>query len=246
MVNEYENTLRRLIIQTIGDKDDSPYRVIDDRILKWKEKREIESKKNNGVLLEDRLIYYSDFYDLKTIISKNWELFLPILNDKKRFEVFFQEIENYRNSIAHGRNINFSQESLLKGILSDLKNSITIYHNKNEMKDDYFVEIIRISDNLGNIWDSNSRPQQPILRVGDQYELVVEANDPLSRKIEYELSNKFSDFQIIQDSNRFTFTIENRFVNKSSWFMIKVCTPDSEYDNYTLKSIDLTVLPQKR
>lgn len=246
MVNEYENTLRRLVLQIIGDNDSSPYKVTEDRILKWKEKRETEAKKNNGILFEKRLLYYSDFYDLKTIITKNWELFLLILNDKKRFEVFFSEIESFRNTIAHGRIINFSQEFLLKGILSDLKNSITIYHNKNEMKDDYFVEIIRISDNLGNIWDSNSRPQQPILRVGDQYELVVEANDPLARKIEYELSNKFCDFKIIQDSNRFIFTIENKFVNKSSWFLIMVSTPDSEYENYALKSIDLTVLPQKR
>jgi len=244
MVNEYENTLRRLIYQIISDDDSSPYKVTDDRIQKWKEKREAESKKNNGILLEKRLLYYSDFYDLKTIILKNWELFLPILSDKKRFEVFFSEIESCRNAIAHGRNIISSQEFLLKGILSDLKNSITIYHNKNEMKDDFFIEIIRVCDNLGNIWDSNERPPQPTLRVGDEYELIVEANDPKNRRIEYEIFSA-KDFKIVQDSNRFNFTIENRLVGKDVWLLVVVRTPDSEYENEASKSIDLTILPVK-
>ena len=29
------------------------------------------------------ILFYSDFYDLETIIDKNWESFLPVLNDKK-------------------------------------------------------------------------------------------------------------------------------------------------------------------
>ncbi len=84
--------MRRLIISILGSKDSSNYKVSDERITKWKEKREIEIKKNRGISFENRLIYYSDFYDLRTIISKNWESFLPILINKKRFEIFFQRL----------------------------------------------------------------------------------------------------------------------------------------------------------
>lgn len=71
MIIEYENTLRRLIINMIGDFDSAEFKVSGERISKWKEKRDVESKKNKGVLIENRIIFYSDFYDLKTIINKN-------------------------------------------------------------------------------------------------------------------------------------------------------------------------------
>ena len=43
MINEYENVLRRLIINIIGKNDNSEYKVSHDRLEKWKEKREILS-----------------------------------------------------------------------------------------------------------------------------------------------------------------------------------------------------------
>lgn len=93
-------------------------------------------------------------------------MFLPVLLNKKRFEIFFNEVESCRNSLSHGRKLIISQELICKGILKDLKNSITIYHNKNEMKEDFFIEIIRITDNIGNLWDKNNYSNRPILRVG--------------------------------------------------------------------------------
>ena len=127
--------LRRLILSILGE-DSSSYKVSTERILNWEDKKNIARKKNKGVLLENRLIYYSDFYDLKNIVSKNWELFLPILQNKRRFESSIsEELENYRNDIAHGRNLTQSQTDLLNGITSDLETLIAIYHNKNEMKE---------------------------------------------------------------------------------------------------------------
>lgn len=246
MITEYENSLRSLIIKVIGEKDTAPYKIAEDRIAKWEEKREIELKKNKGILSENRILYYSDFYDLKTIIHKNWELFAQILQDKKRFEIFFNEIERFRNSVAHGRNLTLSQENLLNGITSDLKNLITVFHNKNEMKDDFFIQIIRVSDNLGNIWDGElgGRPQ-PTLRVDDDYELTIDANDPKSRKISYEISLFGSNkFRMKQDTNRFNFCIPNIMVGKNTFLIASASTPDSEYENNEIMQVTLTVLPK--
>ena len=244
MVNEYENTLRRLIISIIGSADSSDYKVSSERIEKWKEKRDIEIKKNKGLTFENRLLYYSDFYDLKTIIDKNWSLFLPILNNKKRFDIFFEELENYRNTISHGRNLTLSQSLLLEGVLIDLKNAITIFHNKNEMKEDYFIRIIRINDNLGNIWESNLNGKKPILRVGDQYEILIEANDPKNRDVEYQLF-ALNKFNLAQKSNRFSIEIKNNLVGESTTLYVKAFTPKSEYKNEAIKSIRITVLPKE-
>lgn len=243
MTTDYENTLRLLIITKLGDDDNASYKVSDERISKWKEKREIELKKYKGILSENRIIYYSDFYDLKTIIFKNWEIFLPILKNKKRFEIFHDEIEIFRNSVAHGRNLTLSQEYLLKGITSDLKNEITIYHNKDEMKDDFFIEIIRVTDNLGNTWSRSTPKPMPILRVGDNYELTIEANDPKDRKILYRLDSHLK-VDMIQESNRFNFEITMDMVGKSVYILVLVETPDSEYENVDVMEINYTILPK--
>ena len=245
MITEYENTLRQIIIDFIGGDDECDYKVSPERKEKWKEKREIEAKKYNGINPEKRLIYYSDFYDLQSIIIKNWDLFIKVLDNKKRFEIFFSEIENYRNTLAHGRNLSLSQENLLNGIISDLKNQITIYHNKNEMKEDFFIRIIRVNDNLGNTWTNSllDRPTSPpILRVGDEYEILIDANDPKGREIEYNIMS-LSGFKIEQNSNRFNFIITNDLIQQSHSFFISAFTPASEYKNESTISINLTILP---
>ena len=241
MIIEYENTLRRLILQIIGEEE-AKYKVTEERIKKWNEKRDIEFKK--GLLTEKRLIYFSDFYDLKTIIDKNWDKFVPILKDKKRFDVFFSEIETFRNTLAHGRTLTSSQELLLKGIVPDLKNCITIYHNKNNMTDDFFVEIIKVSDNLGNVWTSNGERIKPTLRVGDEYELIIEANDPKGRRLGYQILSRGAELNLKQDSNRFNIKIDNSLVGKYMNFVVIVFTPESEYANESSFVLNYTILPK--
>lgn len=242
MVNEYENTLRRLIILMLGE-DVKAYKISEDRTLKWQEKLETASKKAKGVLSENRIIYYSDIYDIKNVITRNWESFLPILHNKKRFEIFFDEVENYRNDIAHGRALTKSQENLLSGINADLKTLITIYHNKNEMKDDFFIQLIRVTDNLGNVWEEGKSRPEVTLRVEDEYELLVEAYDPKQRNIMYEI-NTLSGFNISQDSNRFNFKINNILVGNPTGFYITVSTPNSTYRNLDNSIIHITILPE--
>ena len=92
MIKQYENTLKELIITILGDADNSEYKVPNNILTKWLKKRSIERDKNNGFLFEKRIIFYADFEHLILIINENWELFSPVLSDKKRFEVFFNEI----------------------------------------------------------------------------------------------------------------------------------------------------------
>ena len=126
---------------------------------------------------------------------------MPILFDKKRFQVFFKEVTQFRKMINSGNELIKSQENLLSGIVMDLKNAITIYNNKENLVDDYFISIQKVSDNLGSSWTkSNSQKQQkPILKVGDEYELLVEANDPKDRKIEYQLAHFSGKLKIKQE-----------------------------------------------
>ncbi|MEO0046960.1 MAG: hypothetical protein RL705_2151 [Bacteroidota bacterium] len=243
MINEYENLLRKIVLEFLAEEI-SEYKISEERTSKWLEKKEIEAKKNKGILFEKRLIYYSDFYDLKTIILKNWDKFMPVFLNKKRFEIFFDEVESYRNTVMHGRNLTKSQNLILEGILTDTKNLKTVYHNKNEMKDDFFIRIDRVSDNLGNIWGSDLLSlDRPVLRVGDEYEVLVEATDPKGREIEYDIYSREA-LHIVQKENRFNFTIENSYISKSRSILVSAKTPNSEYKNFALFSFDIIVLPE--
>lgn len=244
MVNDFENTLRTLILLFLSNEPDN-YKISNERIEKWIEKRNLETKKKKGVNSENRLIYYSDFYDIETIINKNWNIFKEVFIDKKRFDVFFKEVSNYRNIIAHGRSLHRSQELLLEGILLDFKTLITVYHNKNKMVDDYYISILKISDNLGNIWSRTEAPNSKILlREGDFYEIEIEAFDPKNRDIEYTISTLSSELHIIQKNGKFNFVVSSRMIKKSITVYCKVSTPHSDYENSEMRTIVLSVLPK--
>lgn len=190
MVKLYENTLRQLIIDVLGEEDTVDFNISSEITDKWFAKRKVEQNKNDGFLFEKRIIFYADFEDLNTIIDKNWNSFLPVLQDKKRFQVFFNEVYQFKKIINSNLPLIQSQENLLSGIVMDLKNAITVYNNKENLVDDYFISIKKISDNLGNSWSKSDANQnkKPVLKVGNDYELLVEANDPKDRKIEYQLA----------------------------------------------------------
>lgn len=246
MIKQYENTLRKLIIDVLGNADDSDYKVPKNILNKWFKKRSSVQDKNDGFLFEKRIIFYADFEHLGLIIDENWQKFAPILDDKKRFLVFFNEVEQFKKIINNGKDLIKSQENLLAGIVMDLKNTITIYNNKNNSVNEYFIAITKISDNLGTSWTNSTQEnqQKPVLKVGDEYELLVEANDPKDRKIEYQLSHFTGKLRINQDSNRFNFKIEKEFVGQNTMLIIKAFTKDADYVNESILKIYLTVLPE--
>ena len=246
MIKQYENTLRKLIIDILGGSDNSDYKISKGLLEKWIKKRTKAQEKNNGFLFEKRIIFYSNFEDLGFIIEKNWAKFSPVLIDKNRFIVFFNEVIQFKKTVNSGKELIKSQENLLSGIVMDLKNTITIYTNKNSLKDDYFIAINKISDNLGTSWVSSDSEKQkkPILKVGDEYELLVEANDPKDRKIEYQLFHFTGSLRIKQESNRFNFKIDKTLISQNTMLIIKAFTSDSDYKNESILKIYLTVLPE--
>ncbi len=244
MIQEYENLLRTIITNVLGSVDETDFKVTSERIDKWKEKREIEKKKFDGILLEPRILYYSDFYDLSIIISKNWERFQPIFNDKKRFDILFSEIETFRNTISHGRQLLPYQQHLLEGIVGDLKTKLVIHHNKNMNSDDYFIKLLKISDSLGNVWDGNGLRLGMItdntLRVGDTIEFLIEAYDPKGRDITYKI--ECGDITLTSHTNTFSFTVNKSMIGRLKGIRIEAST-EAEYKNTCGTDFVFSILP---
>lgn len=246
MIKSYENTLKHIIIDVIGPSDETNYLVSEDLKKKWFEKRKLQKEENDGFLKEKRIIFYADLFDLKTIIEKNWDVFAPIFKNKERFLVFFNEVYQLKNTINLGKELTKSQLELLSGITTDLKNSYTKFSNKKNSRSEYFININSVSDNLGTTWEKSTLQEikKPVLKVGDEYELLVNANDPKDREIEYQLFHFTGSFRIIQKENRFNFTITEDLIGLETLLVIKAYTPEANYKNESIIKLFITVNPE--
>lgn len=166
--------------------------IAPDRIAKWKERKVIEGKRQETGVVEERLIYYADFYDLKTILKKNWSGEISAaLGDWKTFEVYLGELEKLRDADAHRRELLPHQKHLIIGVSGEIRNRIVRYRSKMATLDDCFPRIESVRDCLGNLWvpDIVSQTQNvhtnAILRPGDILEFVVTATDPQNLPLEY-------------------------------------------------------------
>lgn len=194
-LRDAENALRDFIAAILSkDSPDWTERcgVSPERIAKWRERRVIEERRQESGVVEEREIYYADFYDLKVILKKNWaNHFSAALGDWKTFETYFAELEKLRDADAHRRELLPHQKHLILGVSGEIRNRLVRYRSKMETPDDYFPRIESVRDCLGNLWvpSVGSRTQivntEMTLRPGDVIEFVVTATDPYDQPLEY-------------------------------------------------------------
>ena len=192
-LKDTENALRYFIAfildKQFGAEWPSKCGVSDDRLSKWKDLQEEERKRQVSGATDERLIYYADFYDLKTILKKHWQYFSSALGDRKTTEVYLTELEKLRNSDAHRRELLQHQKDLILGISGDLRTKISRYLSKQENSDSYYPRIEFAADNLDNSWKLGENAWVKTgkkLRQGDLLEFVVAVFDPLGEKLEYQ------------------------------------------------------------
>ena len=74
--NSVRDVVHYVLTNNIGPNWHNSCGVSPDRVSKWEEKRAEEQKRTGRS--DPRLIYYSDFFDLKTIIKKSWDKGLKV------------------------------------------------------------------------------------------------------------------------------------------------------------------------
>ncbi|GAB3870748.1 hypothetical protein GCM10028824_19750 [Hymenobacter segetis] len=205
-LQDVENVLRDFISAGLDKKFGpdwfSKCGLPDDRIAKWKEKLEIENKKQKHSSCDPRLIYYSDFYDLRNMLNKNWDIFSAALGEKKEVDALLGMLENYRNSNAHGRELLTYQKHLVVGITGEIRNRITKFRSMQETGADYFPRIESVHDNYGNSWKVDEYGivrTGKLLREGDVLEYIVSATDPQGEELEYSIRhNEWQKSRVLQ------------------------------------------------
>jgi len=144
-LKDTENVLRDLIAEILrkkhGEKWAEKCGVTPDRLEQWTRRKEEEGKRQEGGAVEERILYYADFYDLKTILQKNWSDFAPIFGDWKTMEVHLSELEKLRDPEAHRRELLPHQKHLILGIAGEIRTRMIRYRSKEETGEDYYLRI---------------------------------------------------------------------------------------------------------
>lgn len=256
-LKDVENSLRDIIFLILKNKYGDNWMentgVSEERITKWQDRKEEEKRRQQSGTIEERLMYYSDFYDLKTIINKNWELFLSVFNDKKTIDTFLTLLEKYRDPDAHRRELFSYQKMLIAGISGEIRSLITRYHSKRETGSDCFPRIESVRDNFGNSCISNGVlfcDSKMNLRPGDKLEFIVAASDPEGLDLEYRISTKpgtWPEFEPKwQKQNTFQYEISEKNIAKRLSVEIYMRSPrdyHADGDRDDSAQFTYTVLP---
>lgn len=195
-LRDAENLLRDFIAavlsQSLGPDWVEQSGVSPERLEKWRKRKVAEEKRQESGVVEERLIYYADFYDLKTILKKNWSTeFSTVFGNWKTFEVWLTELERLRDPDAHRRELLPHQKYLAFGISGEIRTRIVRYRSRKETTEDCFPRIESVRDSLGNIWVHSGETfgkgvtTEMKLRPGDTIDFIVTASDPEDLPLEY-------------------------------------------------------------
>jgi hypothetical protein len=193
-LKDAENALRDFISQVLGKELGNDWAekcgVSPERLAVWRERKRVEEARQEAGVVEERILYYADFYDLKTILKKHWTHFSVALGDLKTMEVWLSTLERLRDPDAHRRELLPHQKHLALGIEGEIRSRLIRYRSKQETADDYFPRIESVRDNLGNIWTPGNSGLKIVqtdmtLRPGDVVDFTISARDPLDGPLQY-------------------------------------------------------------
>ncbi len=174
-----------VLLEKIGPDWMSRCGIGDDRLVTWTERRDAVDPGIAGA--EERLIAYSDFSDLATILREQWNIaFSDIFGDLATLEAYLRVLERYRDSGT--RELWLYEKCLIYGITGEILARIASYRNRKETAEDYFPRIDEVLDNMGNQWKAGAGKMvftKTLLKPGDDLEIVVKVYDADSWTLQY-------------------------------------------------------------
>lgn len=223
-LRDSENALRDFIsvvlAKNLGDSWVADCGVTEERLERWRQRKASESKRQEAGVVDERLIYYADFFDLRTILKKHWAYFAETLGDWKTMEVYLTELERLRDPDAHRRELLPHQKHLILGIGGEIRTRLVRYRSKQETLEDYFPRFESVRDSLGNIWTpasaalANTVMTNHVLRPGDRIDFVVTATDPLGERLEFAMALEMMWKANWVSENSFSIDIEDKHIGK--------------------------------
>lgn len=224
-----ENSLRDLfhyiLSKNIGKNWVASCGISPQRIEQW-ESRKAEDEKRFGHT-EPRLIYYSDFYDLKNILKKNWDKGLSDVFIKlKYYEVHLDILNEIRNPDAHRRELLPYQKYLVIGITGKIRTDITRYFSEMDTGESYYPRIESVQDSLGNTWSigqNKTLNTLKVLRPREQVQFKVTGTDPKGEILNFGLHPMSVPHHVEwNETGDFELTIKEEHVKDKLWVSLLI------------------------
>jgi hypothetical protein len=156
LIRDTENVVRELVqemmVERFGESWADQLGVTPERRARWQERQDEERKRRAGAVIDERILWYSDFTDLWTILKKNWELFKPCFGDSKRTEVYLDRLSALRNPGAHSRTLLPFERLLVEGMTGEFRQQVTLFRARGGGKPEpeHFPRIEIVRDSFGN------------------------------------------------------------------------------------------------
>ena len=246
-INFLENVLRDIIESVLSKKHGISWLdktgLPPEKIESWRGRLAEEPRRRPGGMLEQRLIYYSEFYDLENIINKNWNDFKPCLGDKKKFEVYMSRLSAFRNPDAHSRALLPFEEHLVLGITGEIRQTVTMFLSQGSggPEVEYFPRIeevkdnfgLRVSDNGPTFTEHKVGTSTMILRPKDVVLFEAKAWDPENKSPKWLIyfGAKKSRYELEGLEVKFSWQIEEADVAENSWISIDM-TSERNYHRH--------------
>lgn len=187
-----ENALRLAVRSVLGDAWQGSL-----DLDSLRQKQEEDRKRREGVVVVDDLLNYVEFYQLTSIILKQWEQFKPVFDDKKRTEVWLATLEDVRNAIAHSRQLVEYERYLVSGISGQIRNLVTLYRTNAIPANAHYAIIESVRDNFGTVGTGDFQlamqedyQTHPRLEVGDTLSFTCSGSDGRGRELDWILYAK--------------------------------------------------------
>jgi hypothetical protein len=255
-LKDTENALRDFIGSVLekanGPKWYESCGVSPEKLQKWNERRDVEVKRQPGGVVEPRLIYYADFYDLLTILEKKWDSFSAAFGDLKTMRVYLEALTKLRDPDAHRRELLPHQKHLALGIGGEIRSRIIRFRSKLETKEDCFPRIESARDSLGNIYVAGSGmawvQTNQVLRPDDGIDYVVTASDPFGDTLSYRSQINQLNTSEWQSENSLSVRVRTADIGQYFNVVLQIKSPrdyhaSSSYDDRV--EFVYTVLPRK-
>jgi hypothetical protein len=227
-----------------------------ERVAEWRTRRDTERRRLSGAVTEHRLLYYSDFCDLQTLVDKHWDDGVSeCFGDKKDTLLYLKRLDELRNPAARSRDLLEFENDLVSGMTGELRQKVTLYHShvRPGKPTEYFARIETVTDNFGRSttgWASGGGGLEATVtvRVGDQIHFRTSAWDPDDGELEWELDTVPE--RTIKQGRTADFTVDltNAYVGDPLSFMFQLRSKSRPYSRLNgqddLVVIQFKALPQ--
>lgn len=200
-INTLENSLRDLVEILLrrahGETWEEHLGVSDERLAAWRSRRKEEPRRRPGGQTDERLLYYSEFYDLCSMIKKHWDRgFKDCFKDRKRFDVYMDRLSAFRNPDAHSRVLRPFEEHLVLGMTGEMRQEMTVFLSAGGggPRREHFARIEEIRDSYGlrTRGQASGGPllqrSSLVLHPGDGVTFIGRAWDPEGAAVTWEIT----------------------------------------------------------